>query len=80
MDWEFKIQVMERELAHLREMKDLHNARLNAGDARHDALEALVTDLGKSVTQLTVNVTVLAAKIDTLVQALLAPHSNGGPK
>ena len=76
-DYEFRITMLEKETAHLREMKDLHSARMDAHQNSLDTIEGLLRENSRQLVDLTGTVTVLAGKVDALVSALLRDHSNG---
>ncbi|MDQ2775052.1 MAG: hypothetical protein M3Y57_09065 [Acidobacteriota bacterium] len=70
MDYEFRIKVAERELAHLIEMKTLQDGRPDANDKRLDAIQHLAETTANTVDNLAVKVDILASKADLLVTKL----------
>jgi hypothetical protein len=76
MDYEFRILVAEKELAHLREMQKLNAGRLDVADTRLDRIQELVLKTAETVDTLTANVNALSIKIDTLVDAMFRSRSN----
>jgi chromosome segregation ATPase len=83
-NYEFRIKVLEAELAHVREMYAIHRAALEDHDTgleytgnRMAALEAALETLTANMNTLTTNVNTLAGKVDALVSALLREHPNG---
>lgn len=87
MDYEFRIKQAELELQHLRDLKALHGARLDAHDSSIESLETITRRTTENLDVLTVQVgkletqmNTLGAKIDLLVDALLHGRAqNGGP-
>ena len=77
VDYEFRILMLEKETAHLREMKDLHSARMDAHQGSLDTIEGLLRENSCQLVTLTANVNTLAGKVDALVSALLREHPNG---
>jgi hypothetical protein len=67
MDYEFRIQLLEKETTHLREMQRMMIERQDAADARLDRLGEITQSLAESTTRLGVNIDTLGANIDTLV-------------
>jgi hypothetical protein len=80
MDYEFRIKLAEKELAHLREMHDLHRNRMDANEQGFESLRAIVERTAANLDVLTVQVSRLEAKIDTLVDALLRGRNGEGGK
>ena len=84
MDYEYRILLLEKELTHLREMKDLAGRRMDAQDDRAtaaiDLIHATTEKLKETVEHLntlTLHVETLSVKVDALVSALLRDHPNG---
>jgi predicted nuclease with TOPRIM domain len=91
MDYEFRIQLLEKETTHLKEMQRLLGDHTDITDDRLDKLQAItgglvesMVELRTNVVQLTVTVDKLATKVDhfakkvdELVEALLREPRNG---
>lgn len=84
MDYEFRIQLAERELAHLKELQQMQRSHLDTHDQSIEAIHgnlALLISANNATAQnlesLTARVDTLATKIDTLVDALLRQPRNG---
>ena len=85
MDYEFKITVLEKELAHYREMQALQQAHLDAHDSTLGSLVQIAQRTERNLEALTVHVAALSFRMDTLtgnvdllVKAPLREHPNGG--
>ena len=83
MDYEFRIQLLEKETTHLREMQRMIE-RQDAADARLDRLGEITQSLAESTTRLGVNIDTLGAnidilvtKMDTFIDTLLRQPRNG---
>jgi chromosome segregation ATPase len=91
MDYEWKILMLDKEVAHLREMKDLGRGRMDAHgasiEALHGYLNAIAGNLKETteslsktavtVEAISTRVESLSVKLDALVEALLREHPNG---
>ena len=91
MDYDFRITVLEKELAHAREMQALTRSRVDAHDTgfahvkdalsgtseRLDRIESLLEQVAGNLNILTGDVKMLAGNVDALVAALLRQHPNG---
>jgi hypothetical protein len=85
MDYEFRILAAERELAHLRAMKDLQAQRLDVQDHWLTEMQRVIGEIAATTQRtsnnlelLGVKVDLLATKIDKLVDGMLKPAKNGG--
>jgi len=78
MDYEFRIKQAELELAHLRELQQLHRERQDAHESSLNSLQAIVERTAENLDILTVQTGKLEAKIDQLVDALLHGRARNG--
>lgn len=79
MDYEFRITLAEKELAHLREMQDLMRGRMNAHDTSIEALRDLQAHTEANIQANQAAIAELTRNVNQLVQALLREHTNGKP-
>ncbi len=84
MDYEFRIQVAEKELAHLREMQRLMRSNLDAHDASFDAaikrferIEANLESVSAMQKTLSTAQLVTEQKMQGLIDLLVREHANG---
>ena len=77
MDYEFRIKLAEKELAHLRDMQEIQRQRQDTTDARFEAIERLLFESVQLNKQTAENLAVLTAKFDTLIEALGRQPRNG---
>ena len=77
MDYEFRIMLLEKELAHYREMQAIVRERQDTSDARHERSESLMEAVGAALLSVITNLDKLSDKVDALVSALLREHTNG---
>jgi hypothetical protein len=66
MDYEYRIQLLEKETAHLREMQRLAIDRQDTADMRLDKLGEIAHLLASKIDTLASTVDTLASKVDTL--------------
>jgi archaellum component FlaC len=66
MDFDFRIRLLEKELAHYREMQDLVRARLDTHDNSIEAIADALVRLTKSQEQTNESVKTVAESIKTL--------------
>jgi hypothetical protein len=78
MDYEFRIKQAEIELAHLRELQQLHRGRMDAQEGHLDALQNIVQQTAANLDVLTIQTGKLEIKIDQLVDALLRGQARNG--
>ncbi len=85
MDYELRILAAEKELAHLRDMKDLQAKRLDLHDYWLTEMQRVISETtaaaqrtSNNLELLGVKVDLLATKIDKLVDGMLKPATNGG--
>jgi hypothetical protein len=77
MDYEFKILLLEKETAHLREMQALTRAHVDVHDTTLASLEQIALRTERNLEAISAHVEALAAKLEALVAALLREHPNG---
>ena len=77
MDYEFRIKIAEKELAHLREMQTLYRARADAHDASLAALDTLTGRIEANLEQITAAQLVTERKLQNLIDILVREHGNG---
>jgi chromosome segregation ATPase len=91
VDYEFRIKVAERELAHLREMQaltqahlDAHDKSFNAVEARFERIDAYLEKIAQAQVRTEANLVVLtdrltdlSQKFNGLIDALTREHGNG---
>jgi uncharacterized protein YoxC len=77
MDYEFRIQLLEKETAHLKEMQRLLGDDADVTDDRLDKSQAITGGLVESMVELRSNVVHFAKKVDDLVEALPREPRNG---
>jgi len=82
MDYEFRIKQAELELAHLRQLQQLHRGRMDAQESSLTSLHTIVERTAVNLDALTIQVgklteqhAKLESRIDQLVDALL--HGKG---
>ncbi len=80
MDYEFRILLAERELAHLKEMQSLQRIHLDTHDRSFEAAAERLNRI-ESLLEETVQSQVRTQKmLEDFVAILARSHSNGGPK
>lgn len=67
---EYRIQLLEKELAHAREMQALMRARQDSADGRFERIEGYLYAIAKHLES-------LAAKVDTIAAAVIRERPNG---
>lgn len=77
MDYEFKILLLEKETAHLREMQALMRTHLDAHDTTLKSLEAIMLRTEGNLERISSNMESLTEKLAALIAALLREHPNG---
>lgn len=80
MNYEFRIELAEKELAHLREMQSLIRARQDAYDQAVDAAIARFTRIEENLEKLTAAQLVTEQKLQSLIAILAREHGNGGSR
>jgi hypothetical protein len=77
MDYEFRIQLLEKETAHLREMQQLSIQRQDTTDMRLDKLGEITHLLVESTTLLGSKIDALVTRMDSFLDTALRPPHNG---
>jgi hypothetical protein len=85
VDYEFSIELCEKELIHLREMQalmrahvDTHDASFSAVGGRMDRIETNLERIEVTVGQVAEMQKVTEQKLQGLIDTLAREHSNGG--
>jgi hypothetical protein len=91
VDYEYRILLAEKELAHLREMQQLREQHHDTPDLRLDKIQKILHETTAAIASLAAqaitgradlqtlgdHVDALTGRIDALVKALLREHPNG---
>lgn len=77
MDYEYRILLAEKELAHLKEMQKLLGQHQDTTDLRLAKIQEMLHDAIAAITSLTAQVAATSADLQTLVKALGWQHPNG---
>jgi hypothetical protein len=77
MDYEFRILVAEKELAHLREMHALMRSHIDAHDASFTAAIGRFDRIETNLEKLSLLQIQTEQKLQGLIDALVREHSNG---
>jgi predicted nucleic acid-binding Zn-ribbon protein len=84
MDYEYQITLLEKELAHYKEMQSLIRQHLDAHDAsfeavgnRMDRIEANLDRAASLSVSTEAKIQAVSEKLDRLVDVLLRSHKNG---
>lgn len=77
MDYEFRIKIAEKELAHLKEMQSLFLARQDAHDASIAMLDKITGQIEANLEQITALQLVTERKLQNLIDVLVREHGNG---
>lgn len=84
MDYEFRITLLEKELAHVRELQQLRGGRQDINDERLDKCQALVIETATNLSRCEAVVESLGGKldhltadVDRLVKLMLGQKTNG---
>ena len=87
MDYEFRILLAEKELAHLREMHglmrthiDVHDTGFKAAEERFERIEGNLERTNTTLAETALLQKVTEQKLQSLIDLLVREHSNGHPK
>jgi chromosome segregation ATPase len=78
MDYEFKIHMLERELAHCKEMQQLMQAQAEAHDRSITALSPRLERIEANLEALSGLTVVIGEKLSALIDSLHAPRNGKG--
>jgi hypothetical protein len=78
MDYEFRIKLAEKELAHLKEMQDIMRTHQDVHDASFAAVNTTLDRIEGILEKLSVAQLATEQKLQSLIDVLLRDHSNGG--
>lgn len=78
MDYQFRIELAEKELAHLREMQTLIRARQDAHEQSLDASAKRFERIEITLEKLAAAQLVTEQKLQSLITLLVREHGNGG--
>lgn len=77
MDYEFRIKIAEKELAHLKEMQALFRAHQDALDVSIGALSTVTERIEANLERLTAAQLLTEQKLQNLIDILVREHGNG---
>jgi hypothetical protein len=80
MDYEFRILLAERELAHLKEMQALQRAHLDTHDRSFEAAGERLNRIESLLEQTAQSQVRTQKMLEDFVAILARSHGNGGPK
>lgn len=77
IDYEFRILVIEKELAHLKEMQNLIRLHQDAHDQSLGAVENILERIESNVEKLSAAQLITEQRLQNLIDVLAREHSNG---
>jgi len=80
MDYEFSIQLLQKEAAHLKEMQDIARQRQDLTDQRLERIQDLLIQAATNIRDLTAAQATTDRNLKDLIEALLHRPTNGHGK